>query len=143
MKLSYVVTSALRRLLRAAVDRHACSGSFRHRGVHVSHPGILLNQEDVAGLIDGAVGELTKAGHEVETVCELLERTEVRVIRERPLLDGMPVEQFCRWTGGLRDRGEIVLRFDERWLERLTTLLRALLLHELAPGQVGRPERVF
>lgn len=143
MKLGVFIARRLRRALDFATALHTCAGSFHHRGLRVWHLGILLDQWQIAELVDLTIAELGKQGHKSEVVEALLARCVVRVTQARPVLDGMAVEQFGRWTGGVRDRGEICLRFDEDLLPRLGALLRALLLHELAPGQVARPERVY
>lgn len=143
MNVSHGIARRLRQVLESAVALRTSSGSFRAEGVRFSHPGVLLNQEVAADVVRAALVDLGKAGHDQAAARAMLARTTVRVVRDQPLLGGIPVEQFCRWTGGFRDRGEIVLCHAEDWPERLASLLRSLLLHELAPQSRAPRRRVF
>lgn len=134
----------LRRALHALAALHTSAGSFVYRGVRFWHLGLRLDQIQAAEVVDAVVADLVKHGHRIEAVEALLPRVTVRVTAARPLLNGLPVEQFGRWRGGLRDRGDVRLVFDADWLARLGAVLRALLVAELEPDRVRAPAgRVF
>ena len=123
------------RLRKRAADtaRVLLGGGFRHAGVTFQHPGILLDQERAAEVVDKVAQTLAKRGHRPREIEALLARVDVRMFPPRGP-EAARVDLHAAWSGGLRDRGSILMRRAEDWPERLGRSLLALLLLELEPG---------
>jgi len=133
--LSYRLASRVRGGIDLVRALYASAGTFAHRGVRFWHPGLLLDQQTAAALVDAAVESATKAGHDPKRLAALLARVSVYVTPDLPRLDGVAVDHFARWQGGIFDRGEVRLRYADDWPPRLAELLRALLMEDLAPDR--------
>lgn len=129
------------RIFRKVEDaaRLALGSGFRHRGVTVQHPGVLLDQQRASGVVDKVADVMLKRAHSRRSVADLLARVDVRVLPARGRHRAQ-VDVDARWSGGLRDRGRILMRRSDDWPNRLGRALLALILMELEPKT--RPEEV-
>jgi hypothetical protein len=107
--------------------------------VTVQHPGVLLDQQRASGVVDKVADVMLKRAHSRRSVADLLARVDVRVLPARGRHRAQ-VDVDARWSGGLRDRGRILMRRSDDWPNRLGRALLALILMELEPKT--RPEEV-
>lgn len=114
--------------LKAAVTG---DNGFVHRSVICRHPGLLVNQEQAAKAIDEAI-RLAEASSSCGAIYPLLPRVSVVLRPSSPLSASFPASAF--WTGGLFDRGVVLLRKEEGWQGKLVEHLAALLLREAKYG---------
>lgn len=116
----------------------ASSGTFTHRGVRFTHTGLLLDQQRAAAAVDRVAGALQQHGLDAGRTADTLRRVRVRITAEHPRPHGVPLDVHAQWSGGLLDRGEVLLRAGDGWEDRLVDALAQLLLLELDPDLAAR-----
>ena len=110
----------------AVASMSASAGVFRHRGVLVLHPGLLIDQIGVAAAIDQAIDE-SGANQGVELVRGLLGRVTLRIYGKQFKVGTVWLDQHAVWQGGRLDRGMVRIRYDKKWKRRIYGAMYSLL----------------
>jgi len=122
----------LQKHLGTAIKAVESFGYFKHRGIRIFHPGLLIDQPAVAEAIDASIVFVLQHSPQAE-VRPLLQRLTLRYFPRPIRTTAGWVNQDARWTGGFAmfDRGVARVHYDEHWKKRTRNALIALMLMEL------------